>query len=146
MQEIHAQPAECILLESVCRVEKPHVEDHVARLGTERMLEAEPQPGVAFVPAGIGPRRGSVGEGEEPGAVAAGGIQSFEEETVLMVEHLLDPLTGDVALCLAVDRIAEGHVVGRHRLRDGACRAADGEEPASHLLPGTDLGERTINL
>ena len=63
---------------------------------------------------------------------------------MLVVEHRLEPLPADVALALAVDGVADGHVVGRHALGDRAGGAADAEEPAHHLLPGADLGKRAV--
>ena len=63
-----------------------------------------------------------------------------------MLEHLLDPLPRDVPGSLAVDRVADLHVVGRHRFGHRAGGSPYGEEPPRHLLPGPDLGKRPINL
>ena len=62
-----------------------------------------------------------------------------------MVEHLLDPFPRDIPWRLAVDGVADGHVVGGNRLRDGSGCAAHGEEPAGHLLPSADLGEVAVD-
>ena len=71
-------------------------------------------------------------------------VEALEVQRVLVVEHRLEARPADVALGLAVDGVADGHVVGGHALGDGARGAADPEEPADDLLPGADLGERAV--
>ncbi len=68
----------------------------------------------------------------------------LEVQRVLVVEHRFQPLPANVAIALAIDGVAHGHVVGRHALGDRARRPADAEEPADHFLPGADLGKRAI--
>ena len=85
-----------------------------------------------------------VGEGEERVVVAPLLVEPLQVELVLVVEHRLQAPPADVALGLAVDRVADRHVVRRHRLGDRAGRAAGPEEPARHLLPGADLRERAV--
>ena len=61
-----------------------------------------------------------------------------------MVEHRLEPGPADVAIGRAVNRVAELHVVSRHRLRDRAGGAADLEKTPRHFLAGADLGEGAV--
>ena len=112
----------------------------VARMG----LEPHSHPAVAFVGALEVSGRDRVGEHEEGGRVAAAFAQPAEVQLVLMVEHRFQPLPADIAIALAVDGVADGHVVGRHALGDRARRPADAEEPADHFLPGADFGKRAI--
>jgi hypothetical protein len=104
-------------------------------------LEAQPHPAVALVRAGVVLGRDRVGEDEEARLLAARGRQALEQQAVLVLQHREQPLARHVAAPLAVDRVAEGHVVGRDGLRDRAGGAADLQEPARHLLPGADLGQ-----
>ena len=71
-------------------------------------------------------------------------VEALDQQTELVVEHRVEAVLADVAVARAVDGVAEGHVVGRHGLGDGAGGAADAEEPARHLLAGADLGERAV--
>ena len=145
MEHVDAEPAERFLLEGVGGIEQPAVDHHVARFGPKRVLKPHPEPGVALVPAGVGSGGGGVREREKPRPIAPGGIEPLAEQGKLVVEHLLDPLPRHIPRRLAVDGIAHGHVVGRHRLGDGAGGTADREKPAGHLLPGTDLGEGAVD-
>ena len=145
MEHVDAEPAQRFLLEGVGGIEQPAVDHHVARFGPKRVLKPHPEPGVALVPAGVGSGGGGVREREEPRPIAPGGIEPLAEQGKLVVEHLLDPLPRHIPRRLAVDGVAHGHVVGRHRLGDGAGGTADREKPAGHLLPGTDLGEGAVD-
>ena len=85
-----------------------------------------------------------VGEDEEAGAVTPLGIETLQEQTKFVVEHGGDALLADVAFAGAVNRITEGHVVGAHRLGDGAGGAADAEKPPGHFLPSANFGEGPV--
>ena len=71
-------------------------------------------------------------------------LEPFEQQPVLVIEHGEQPLPADVTLGLAVNRVADLHVVGGDGLGDGARGAAHAEKPARHLLAGADLGERAV--
>ena len=62
-----------------------------------------------------------------------------------MIEHEVEALAGDVTRGLAVDGIAEDHVVGGDGLGDGAGSAAGLEKDARDLLAGTDFGKRAVD-
>src|SRR5258708_4118355 len=89
-------------------------------------------------------RHDRVGKREERGFVTAHFAQPFDVELELLVEHALEPPGGHVPVRLAVDGVADGHVVGGDRTRDGARGAAHAEEPARDLLAGADLGDRPV--
>ena len=143
--QVYAQPAHRFLLQGVGGVEHPHVEKNVAGRRPHGMLEPQAHPGVALVATLERAGRRGVGKDEEPRPVAPHAVEPFVQEHILMVEHLLDSFPRDIPLRLAVDGVADGHVVGGDRLRHRACRAAHGEEPAGHLLAGADLGEVAID-
>ena len=109
------------------------------------MLEPHAHPSVAVVAAVERAGGGGVRKGKEPRSVAAHAIQSLVHEAIFVVEHLPDPLPRNVALRLAIDGVADGHVVGGNRLRHSAGRPAHSEKPAGHLLAGSDLGEVTVD-
>ncbi len=61
-----------------------------------------------------------------------------------MIEHGFQALAADVTIGVAVNGVADRHVVGGNGFGDGAGRAADAEEPARHLLSRADLGEGAV--
>ena len=122
------------------------MDDDVAGCAAGLVLEAEPHPGMPVIPPGMSLRGGGIGKGEEARARTARLLQPLPEKGELVVEHLLDPLARDITGRLAVDRVADFHVVGRHRFGHRAGRAPDGEKPPRHLLAGPDLGERAVDL
>ena len=71
-------------------------------------------------------------------------VEPLDQQSVLVIEHRLEPRATDVAIGRAVNRVAKLHVVGRHGLRDRAGRAADLEKAPRHFLPGADLGEGPV--
>ena len=73
-----------------------------------------------------------------------GFAQAFEVELVFVFEHRFETGARDVAFGVAVDRVADGHVVGRHRLGDGAGGGPGAEEPAHDFLAGPDFGEGAV--
>ena len=89
-------------------------------------------------------RSDCVGENEERCVRAARSVEPFDQQTVLVVQHLLQTLATDVPLAGAVNGVAYRLVVGRNRFGDCARRAAHAKEPARHLLPRADLGERAM--
>ena len=71
-------------------------------------------------------------------------VKPLDQKIVLMVEHCLETHTTDVAVCRAINGIAERHVVGRHGLGDGAGCAAHAEESAGYFLAGANFSEGPI--
>ena len=107
-------------------------------------LEAHPHPAVALVrPREL--RAATVSANTKKRVVSPRVASSRSiEQGVLVVEHG-ERRSRDVAAGLAVDRVADGHVVGGDGLGDRAGRPADPEEPAGHLLAGADLREGPVN-
>jgi hypothetical protein len=58
-------------------------------------------------------------------------MKSVDKLRELHFEHGFEALPADVAHGRAVQSVADGHVVCRDRLGDGARGGADGEEPRS---------------
>jgi hypothetical protein len=107
-------------------------------------LEADAHPAVGVVVALVTLGGDGVGEHEKGGAVAPLGGEAFAQELVFVVEHEREALARHVAGRLAVDGVAEGHVVGGDGLGDGAGGAARLEEHARDLLAGADFREGAV--
>ena len=143
VDQVDAEDAQRLLLSPVLAIEHPHVRQDLTGLGAGCRLEADAHPAVAFVVALVAAGTHRVGEGEELRGVTPFG-QSLDQQVVLVAQHRLQPLARDVARRLAVDRVADRHVVRRDRFRDAAGGGARLEEPPHHLLPRPDLGERAV--
>src|ERR1700721_291706 len=61
-----------------------------------------------------------------------------------MLEHQAEAFPGNVASGLAIDRVAELHVIRRDRFCDCASGSPRLEKVACDLLSGSDFGERPI--
>ena len=107
-------------------------------------LEPDSEPAVPVLASRVAARGHRIGEDEEGGPAAASRTELLDEASALAVEHRLEAFLADVVIGWAVQRIAHRHVVRRDRLRDGACRAADVEEPAGDLLAGADFCKRAV--
>ena len=117
----------------------------ISEAGPERLgLKPDAEPAVPVLFARVAARGHRIGEDEEPRLLAALAVEPLDEQPVLVFEHRLQAGPADVAIAVPVDGVAEGHVVGRHGLGDGAGRASDAEEPARHFLARANLGERAV--
>ena len=63
-----------------------------------------------------------------------------------MVEHRAEANATDVTIGRAVNRVAECHVIGRHRFRNRTRSAANVKKAARHLLPGPNFGKSPVTL
>ena len=144
VQEVDSDDAEGLLLQRRLHVEHAYVEDDLARLIVRVRLELDAHPSVALVSAPEAPGHDGVGESEERRVVASPISQAIDVQRVLVVQHGLKPCLGDVPVHLAVDSIADRHVVGGDRLGNGPRGATDPEEPSGHLLTGADLGHGPV--
>ena len=88
--------------------------------------------------------RHRVGEDKKVPLIPELFIEPFPQQFVFMIEHRSQPNTADVTICRAVDSIAKGHVVGRHRLGDCPGGASNLEKSAGYLLSGTNLRKRAV--
>ena len=61
-----------------------------------------------------------------------------------MIEHLLQPLAGNIALRVAVDRVADTHVIGGNTLCHRTRGSTRLKEVTDHFLPCPDLGEGPV--
>ncbi len=61
-----------------------------------------------------------------------------------MVQHRPETDAADIPVGRSINRVAEGHVVSRHRLCDCARGAADKEEPPRHFLAGSNFREGPV--
>ena len=120
------------------------MQNDLARLGLRLILEADTDPRVALPLAIMRGGRDRIGEREESGHRATFRLEAIDQEAVLVVEHLLKPLTRDVALWVAVDGVADAHIIGRDALRHRARGTARLKEVPDHFLAGPNLSERPV--
>ena len=144
VDEVDAEDAERLGLQRVVVVEHAHVHDHVAGLGARVQLQADADPAVAFVLLLEAARGDGGGVGEEGGVLRPQVGQPCDHLGELLVQHLQQAGAADVAVDMAVDVVADRHVVGRHGLGDGAGGGADLEEAAGDFLAGADLDDRAV--
>ncbi len=71
-------------------------------------LETNAQPAVAALLA----RGHCIGKNEKGAVGAAGGVETFEQQRELMIQHGLQPSPAHVPFRRTVERVAYGHVVG----------------------------------
>jgi hypothetical protein len=122
------------------------VNDDLARLAPRLLLKTNAEPAVRFVVLLETSRRNRVGKNEKCALVAEFVPEPLEQEIVFVVEHGGESLAADVTIGWTVDRVAKGHVVGGHRLRDRPGRAANVEKSPRDFLSGADLRERAVLL
>ena len=144
MDQVDAQDADGFLLQGRFAVEQADMQDDLGRLGAGTCLKADAHPAVPVVLARVALGGDRVGEHEEPRVLAALGGEPFVHQVVFIAEHGLDALAADIAAGGAVDRVGDGHVIGRDALGDRAGRAPDPKKPARHLLARPDLGEGAV--
>ena len=144
VQQVDADHAESFLLQAGLAVEQAHVHDDLALLVARVALELEAHPAVAFLGAVKTLGRHRVGEDEERRGVTARGGQALHVLLVLVVEHALQAVARDVALGVAVDGVADRHVVGRHALGNGPGGPPHPEKPAGDFLARADLGKSAV--
>ena len=145
-EQVHPDDPERFLLVDVRFVEHPHMNDDLTRLAARLRLETHPQPSVRFVMLLETARRHRIGENKKGAYAAELLVQSLDQQLVFVVEHGLETITAHVAVGRSVDRVAERHVVGRHRFRHGSRRAAHVEKTPRHFLAGADFGEGAVLL
>ena len=144
VNEIDADDAEGLLLLVIFLIEHANVDEDLGGLGAGLGLEANAHPTVGFAGLEMAARGDGIGEYEEACGIAAPGFEAFEHELVLVLEHDLEALAADVAIAVAVDGVADDHVIGGDALGDGAGGATDAEEPAGDFLACADLGEGAV--
>ena len=127
-------------------IEHSHVNNNLARLRARGRLETNTQPAVRFVMFLETSRRYRVGKDEERAFIPKFFFETLQQEIVLVVEHRVQPDSTYVAIGWSVNRVAESHVVSRHRLGNCAGRAADMKKTARYFLARADLGESAVLL
>ena len=145
VDQVDPDDAEGLLLRDVLRVEHADMDDDLvdrtARLG----LETKPHPSVRLVVRMVAARRHRVGKDKKRLLRAEFRVEALAQEGELVLEHAPEALPADVAFDRAVNRVAEGHVVGGHGFGHRAGRRPDEKEPARDLLPRPDFGEGAVD-
>ncbi len=144
VNEIDPDDAERLLLLEVLLVQHPDVDEDLRGLRAGLGLEADAHPAMGLARMKLAVRGDGIGKDEEAGGLAALGVEPLAHQVVLVLEHGLEALAADVAVAMAVDGVADDHVVGGNALCDGPGSAADAEEPPGDLLARADLGKRAI--
>ena len=144
VDEVDADEPERLLLLDVFAIQHPNMDDNVVGFRPRMGLETDPHPAMRFAGSIVRAGRDRVCEDEEARLAAALIVEALDEQLVLILEHRDQPLLADVALTRTVNRIRKRHVVGRHRLRHRAARAAHVEKLSRHLLARANLGERAV--
>ena len=96
VDQVHPEHSQGLLLLLGCRVEHPHVDHDRRRRFPGLGLELDAEPAVALVVAAEGARDDGVGKGEEGRVLAALLAEVEGAGEVLVLEHGLDALAGDV--------------------------------------------------
>ena len=144
VDEVHAEHAQRFLLMGVLLFQQADVQNDFARLAVKFRLEANAHPAVTLLLPRKAVRSHGVGEREERPLRAVQRVEALAQQGELVIQHRLQPLPADVAFGGAVNRVAHRHIVGGHRLGDGARCAADVEKPPRDFLSGADLGEGAV--
>ena len=146
VDEIDAEDAERLLLLDIGVVEHPDMQDDVVGRHVGSRLQPHPHPAVAFVALAVALRGDRVGEGEKRRFGGAVILDSRQDQVELLLQHALQPRPRDIASVRrgTVYLVAEFHVVGRHRLGDGAGGGARLEKPARDLLARADLDQGAV--
>ena len=142
--QVDTDDADGLLLGCVVFFHHPHMDNDLAVLVARVRLEADPHPAMAVVGAVIVASRNGIRKGKKSSRISARFPEPIQVELVLMGQHIFQSLARDVPSALAVDRVTDRHVVGRHALGDRPGRTADLEEPSHHFLSGPNFSERTV--
>ena len=70
--------------------------------------------------------------------------QPLQQQLVLVFQHFFQTFARDKTVGRPIDRITEGHVIGRHALGHCAGRPARLKKPTCHLLPRSNLRNRAV--
>ncbi len=118
--------------------------DDLARFAAGRRLKTNTQPTVRFVVLLETSGRNGVRENKKCALVSKLFFQALQQKVVLVVEHCVQAHPTHVTIGRSVDRVAEGHVVSRHRFCNRPGGAADVKKSARYFLPRADFGERSV--
>ena len=146
MDQVDADNAKRFLLADVLLFEHPHMDDDLRRFFAWLRLEFHAQPAVTVLLMRKTARGDRVGEHKKSALVAARLVEPLQEQIELVIEHGLEAFAADITVGRAVNRIADGHVVGGNGFGDGARSAADVKKPAGDFLAGADLGKGAVFL
>src|SRR5690606_22787030 len=71
--------------------------------------------------------------------------ETFPKERVFVIQHLDQSVFADIPFATPIDRVAEFHVVRRHRFRYRSRSSTYLEKVGGDFLTGTNFGERAVN-
>jgi len=114
------------------------------RAGIHLQFDADPAVTFAGLLVAFGRHRGGIAK--ISGIARAALHQALDQQAVFVIHHLAQTLDAHIALCFAVDDIADLHIVGRRcfgnrpRCRPGA------EKLPRHFLPRANLDNGAVLL
>ncbi len=144
INQIHTDDAQRVLLLKALGIVQASVNDDLGGFGPGLVLESDPHPamGVRRSEVAFGGHR--IGKSKETGFGTAMFIKAFDQESELVIEHGGQAFPAHVALSIAIDGIAELHIVGGDGLGDAPGGPPDSKEPPSDFLTGPDLGKGAV--
>ena len=145
VQDVDAQDTQIPHLGVVRGFIEDDVDDEVRGGRTRAELEADADPAVPATVVAVAFNLDGITESEEAGIAALLLAEAVDELIVLVVEHAFEAFLRDVAFDRAVERIADGHVIGRDGFGDSASGSRGTEEPVSSFLASTDFCEGAVD-
>ena len=144
IKEVHADDTKRFLLLHIRFVKHPHVDDNLVWFTARLGLKSHTKPAMRFTVLFETARRNSIGKNEKCLLNPEFCVEPLQQKIVFVVEHRPQTGTADVTVGRSINRVTEGHVVGRHRFGDGACRTAHTEKSTRYFLARANLGECAV--
>ena len=145
VDEIDPDNSDRFLLRDVLRVEHADMNDDLIDAPAGHRLETDTHPTMRFVVTVEAARRHGVGKNEKGLLRAHLGLKTLTQQGVFVLEHAAEAFAADIALHGTVNRVAESHVIGRHRFGHRAGRRTDVKKSPRHFLTRSDLGKGAID-
>ena len=145
VDEIDPDNSDRFLLRDVLRVEHADMDDDLIDSPAGHRLETDTHPTMRFVVTVEAARRHGVGKNEKGLFRAHLRLKTLTQQGVFVLQHAAEALAADIALHGTVNRVAESHVVGRHRFGHCAGRRTDVKESPRHFLSCSDLGKGAVD-
>src|SRR5438046_5270632 len=146
VNQVHSNYPQHFLLIDVRFVQHSQMNNDLARFATEFRLKTDSEPAVRFVVLLKTARRHGVGKDKKTALRAKLLIQPLDQQIVFMIKHRPETDAADITVGRSINRVAERHVVSRHRLCDCARGAADKKEPACDFLAGANFREGPVTF
>src|SRR5438874_3886022 len=145
IKEVDTHDTKRLLVLDISFIKHPHMDDNLAWFSVWLGLKSHTKPAVGFIVVFKTARRDRVSENKKCFLGSEFCVESLHEKAVFVVKHCLKTNTADITVGRPINRVAESHVVGRHRFGDCACRTAYLEESTRHFLAPPAFGARALS-